>query len=231
MLIGSPQTRSVSNRLGSVLAHIAAWIRAWFGAPPTRSEAEAVLIAVMNHRAPELGDHGSAVKSLALAVGRDIGLSARELDALSSASELHDVGKIAIPDEILTKPAALDEQEWRFMREHTVLGERIVSAAPSLAQVGRLIRASHERWDGAGYPDGLSGEEIPLAARIIFACDAYDAITADRPYSPAKGPESALEELRRGAGSQFDPVVVRSQERVLRSTPSGRLAVPQPLAA
>jgi diguanylate cyclase (GGDEF)-like protein len=199
--------------------------------PSTGGEVEAVLIRVLNQRAPELGEHGNAVKSLALAVGQDIGLPPGELAAVSRASELHDVGKIAIPDAILTKPTPLDDEEWEFMRQHTILGERIVSAAPSLASVGRLIRASHERWDGAGYPDGLREEEIPLAARIIFACDAYDAITAERPYSPARGPETALEELRRGAGTQFDPEVVNSVERVLRSTPPDELSVPQPVAS
>src|SRR3954447_16900556 len=199
--------------------------------PSAGGEVEAVLIRVLNQRAPELGEHGNAVKDLAAAVGREMGLGPGELATLSRASELHDVGKIAIPDAILNKTTPLDDEEWEFIRQHTILGERIVSAAPSLESVGRLIRASHERWDGKGYPDGLPGEKIPLAARIIFACDAYDAITAERPYSPARGPETALEELRRGAGSQFDPEIVSSLERVLRSTPADQLAVPQPLAS
>jgi diguanylate cyclase (GGDEF)-like protein len=194
-------------------------------------EVEAVLIRVLNQRAPELGEHGNAVKGLAAAVGEDLGLPPGELAALSRASELHDVGKIAIPDAILNKTTPLTDEEWEFIRQHTILGERIVSAAPSLVAVGRLIRASHERWDGRGYPDGLSGENIPLSARIIFACDAYDAITAERPYSTARGPETALEELRRSAGSQFDPEVVASLERVLRSAPAGQLTVPQPVAS
>ena len=191
-------------------------------------EVEAVLIRVLNQRAPELGEHGDAVKSLAVTVGRDMGLPPGELSTLSRASELHDIGKIAIPDAILNKSTPLDDEDWEFIRQHTILGERIVSAARSLGPVGRLIRASHERWDGAGYPDGLAAEEIPLSARIIFACDAYDAITAERPYSPARGPETALEELRRESGSQFDPEVVASLERVLRTTPAAQLDVPQP---
>jgi two-component system, cell cycle response regulator len=199
--------------------------------PSAGGEVEAVLLRIVNQRAPELGEHGNAVKGLAGAVGEDMGLPPGELTALRRASELHDVGKIAIPDAILTKPTQLDEEEWEFMRQHTILGERIVSAAPSLAPVARLIRASHERWDGAGYPDGLAGEQIPLSSRIIFACDAYDAITSERPYSPARGPETALEELRRGAGTQFDPEVVASVERVLRSAPPEGLTVPQPLAS
>jgi diguanylate cyclase (GGDEF)-like protein len=198
--------------------------------PSTGGEVEAVLIRVLNQRAPELGDHGNAVRSLAVAVGEDLGLSPGELAVLSRASELHDVGKIAIPDAILNKTTPLDEEDWEFIRQHTILGERIVSAAPSLASVGRLIRSSHERWDGAGYPDGLAAEAIPLAARIIFACDAYDAITRERPYSPARGPEEALEELRLGAGTQFDPDVIASAERVLRSSRTEPLAVPQPVS-
>jgi diguanylate cyclase (GGDEF)-like protein len=197
--------------------------------PSAGGEVEAVLIRVLNQRAPELGDHGNAVRVMAVAVGQDMGCPDGELAALSRASELHDIGKIAIPDAILNKPTPLDDEEWEFIRQHTILGERIVTAAPSLAAVGRLIRSSHERWDGAGYPDGLVGEDIPLAARIIFACDAYDAITADRPYSPARSPETALEELCRGAGSQFDPEVVASLERVLRTAPAEELTVPQPV--
>jgi two-component system cell cycle response regulator len=199
--------------------------------PSAAGEVEAVLIRVLNQRAPELGDHGNAVRALAVAVGRDLGLPDGELAALSRASELHDIGKIAVPDAILSKPTPLDDEEWAFIRQHTILGERIVSAAPSLASVGRLIRSSHERWDGAGYPDGLSAEDIPLASRIIFACDAYDAITTERPYSPRQDPETAIEELRRGAGSQFDPEAVASLEQVLRSAPAKKLPAPQPVGS
>ncbi len=178
-------------------------------------EVEAVLVRMINQRTPELGEHVDAVRDMAVAVGRDLGLSAGELVALARASELHDIGKIAIPDEILDKRGPLDEEEWRFMRQHTVMGERIVSAAPSLASVGRLIRASHERWDGKGYPDRLAGDAIPLASRIIAVCDAYDAIAAERPYAEARDPETTLAEIRREAGSQFDPRVVESLERLV----------------
>jgi two-component system, cell cycle response regulator len=198
--------------------------------PSAGGEVEAVLLRIVNQRAPELGEHADAVKGLAVAVGEDMGLPPGELTAVRRASELHDIGKIAIPDAILTKPGPLDDEEWEFIRQHTILGERIVSAAPSLAPVGRLIRSSHERWDGAGYPDGLAGEEIPLAARIIFVCDAYDAITSERPYSPARGPEAALQELHHAAGTQFDPAAVASLERVLRSAAAEQqAAAPQPL--
>jgi two-component system, cell cycle response regulator len=198
--------------------------------PTSGGEVEAVLLRILNQRAPELTEHVDAVKSLSLAVGEELELPPGELTALGRASELHDVGKIAIPDAILSKPGPLDEEEWGFMRQHTILGERIVSAAPSLASVGGLIRSSHERWDGRGYPDRLAGEEIPLAARIILVCDAYDAITSERPYSPARSAEEALAEIRRCAGTQFDPKLVEILERVVRTTPAERLSVPVPVA-
>jgi len=129
---------------------------------------------------------------------------------LARAAELHDVGKIAIPDAILAKPGPLDEEEWRFMHRHTILGERILMAASALRPVARLVRASHERFDGGGYPDGLKGEEIPLGARIIFVCDAYDAMTTDRAYSRAIASAEAITELRACAGTQFDSEVVEA---------------------
>ena len=104
--------------------------------------------------------------------------SAEELDEVVRAAELHDVGKMAVPDEVLHKPGPLTDEEWDFIRQHTIIGERILSAAPALMPVAKLVRASHERWDGSGYPDGLAGEEIPLGARIVAVCDAFDAMTA-----------------------------------------------------
>jgi HD-GYP domain-containing protein (c-di-GMP phosphodiesterase class II) len=124
------------------------------------------------------------------------------------AADLHDVGKVAIPDAILNKPGPLDDEEWVFMRRHTIIGERIVAAAPALRDVATLVRASHERHDGGGYPDGLAGEQIPLGARIVSICDAFDAMVAARPDRAARGPDAALAELERCAGTQFDPVVV-----------------------
>jgi HD-GYP domain-containing protein (c-di-GMP phosphodiesterase class II) len=127
---------------------------------------------------------------------------------LVRAAELHDVGKIAIPDSILHKPGPLDPQEQEFMRRHTIIGESILNAAPALAGAGGLVRSSHERYDGAGYPDGLHEEEIPLPSRIIFVCDSFQAMTTDRPYRQAMDEYDALAELRRCAGTQFDPAVV-----------------------
>jgi two-component system cell cycle response regulator len=115
-----------------------------------------------------------------------------------------------VPDAILSKPGPLDEEEWAFIRRHTLIGERIVAAAPALGRVAALVRSSHERWDGAGYPDGLAGEEIPLGARIVAVADAFDAMTNVRPYSLPRSPDAAMEELRRCAGTQFDARVVEA---------------------
>ena len=167
-----------------------------------------VLLRIMHAKQPSLRDHSSEVAELCLRVGRAFTMTAEELDELARAAELHDVGKVGIPDAILEKPNALSEAEWEFMHQHTVLGERILSAAPALRPVAIIVRATHERWDGHGYPDGLTGEAIPLGARIIAACDAYDAMTTDRCYRARVGHDSACEELRREAGHQFDPDVV-----------------------
>jgi HD-GYP domain-containing protein (c-di-GMP phosphodiesterase class II) len=138
-----------------------------------------------------------------------LGLRRDELEELERVAQLHDLGKLAVPDEILSKPGALDEREWEFVRQHTIVGERILRASPALRSVAGIVRASHENWDGTGYPDGVAGEEIPLAARIVHACNAFVAMTSDRPYRTALPVEEALDELERCAGTQFDPTVVR----------------------
>jgi HD-GYP domain-containing protein (c-di-GMP phosphodiesterase class II) len=135
-------------------------------------------------------------------------MTAEQIDELARAAELHDIGKVGLPDAILDKPGALDPDEWEFIRQHTILGERILSAAPALRPVATIVRASHERWDGRGYPDRLCGDEIPLAARIVAVCDAYEAITDDRCYREARSAEVARTELLRESGRQFDPEVV-----------------------
>jgi HD-GYP domain len=128
--------------------------------------------------------------------------------AIRVAAQLHDIGKVAIPEAILNKPGALDEAEWRFMRCHTLIGERILAAAPALADVAAVVRTSHEQLDGGGYPDGLVKDQIPLGARIVAAGDAFEAMTSDRPYRDALTVDEAIAELRRCSGTQFDPVVV-----------------------
>jgi diguanylate cyclase (GGDEF)-like protein len=168
------------------------------------------LLQVLHEREPDLRDHVGDVAELALRVGIRLGLKAEELDDVRRAAELHDVGKSAVPDAILAKPGPLDEREWEFVRQHTLVGERILRAAPALHSVAKLVRSSHERFDGTGYPDGLVGQTIPLGARIVSACDAWDAMITTRPYRHALSTADALQELRRGSGTQFDPVVVRA---------------------
>jgi two-component system, cell cycle response regulator len=148
------------------------------------------------------------VAAHAISVGRSLGLSLAELDDVVRAAELQDIGMLAVPEAILHKRAALEPEEWAQIRRHPVVGERILSAAPALAPVARLVRSSYERYDGTGYPDGIGGEQIPLGSRIIAVCVAYDAMTSPRPYREALPTATAFEELCRCAGRQFDPAVV-----------------------
>jgi two-component system cell cycle response regulator len=168
-----------------------------------------VLLRAIHERDADLGSHMVDVASLAEGVARRLGLGAAEIDDVRHAAELHDIGKVAIPDAILHKPGPLDDREWEFIRAHTLIGERIIAAAPSLGRVAAIVRSSHERFDGAGYPDGLARMDIPQGARIVCVCDAFDAMVTDRAYRAAMTPTTALAELRRCAGSQFDPVVVQ----------------------
>jgi two-component system, cell cycle response regulator len=179
------------------------------------SQSRDVLLRAQHERRPELHLHVSGVAELARAVAVELGMHEEQRDEVFRAAELHDTGKMAIPDAILNKPAPLEPDEWRFMREHTLIGERIIAAAPALVPVARLVRSTHERWDGGGYPDGLREAQIPLGARVIAICDTYEAMCSERPYSVAMVPERALEELRQGAGTQFDPQVVAAFERVM----------------
>jgi diguanylate cyclase (GGDEF)-like protein len=167
-----------------------------------------LILRVHHEHDPTLRHHVHDVASFAAGVGRRLGLDHAQVGHLVYAAELHDVGKVAIPESILNKPGPLDDREMEFMRRHTLVGESILGAAPALAGVGRLVRSSHERFDGTGYPDGLRAEEIPLSSRIIFVCDSFDAMTTDRPYRDAMSVEGALDELRQCARTQFDPAVV-----------------------
>ncbi len=161
-----------------------------------RQQTHNVLLEVIHERQPEVHHHLREVGRLAVVVGRQLGMAEEQLDELHRAAELHDIGKAAIPDAILNKLGPLDEHEWAFMRRHTLVGERILAAAPALVPVAMIVRSSHERWDGTGYPDGLAGEAIPQGSRIVAVCDAFDAMTSDRPYAPAKPFAEALDELR-----------------------------------
>lgn len=173
-----------------------------------RERAHEVLLQALHEREPDLRGHNHGVAELAVEVGRRLGLDAPALELLERSAQLHDIGKIAVPDQILHKPGPLSDDEWAFVRQHTLVGQRILAVSPALRPIGEVVRSTHERWDGTGYPDGLAGEQIPLAARIIAVCDAYDAMTSARPYREALDSSTALIELHRCAGSQFDPTVV-----------------------
>jgi diguanylate cyclase (GGDEF)-like protein len=170
-----------------------------------------VLHAALAQRHPDLGGHSNDVAGDVELLARTVGLKPEAVDLIVKAGDLHDVGKLGIPDEIITKPGPLSTEEWEFMKQHTVMGEQIIAAAgPSLERIGPLVRASHERWDGMGYPDGLAGEEIPLGARIIAICDSFRAMMDERVYKPAMSLSDAINELRRCAGTQFDPALVEA---------------------
>ncbi len=175
---------------------------------PACRESSQLLLTVLSERSPGLHEHIGEVAQLSTALARSLGLPQVEIDRIELGAELHDIGKVAIPDAILNKPGPLDEVEWEFIRRHTLIGERIITAAPSLAHTADLVRSHHERYDGDGYPDRLVGEDIPFGACIIAVCDAFGAMTTQREYSDAITVADALSELRRCSGSQFHPHIV-----------------------
>jgi len=159
--------------------------------------------------------------------GRQLSLDSEELDVLVRAAELHDIGKIAIPDEILHKSGELTPEEWMLMRKHPLIGQRVLDAAPALGEVAQLVRSTHERWDGEGYPDGLAGRDIPRGSRVILICDAYNAMTEGRPFRAARSNKQALEELVSEAGTQFDPELVKAfTEKVMPALERERYGSP-----
>lgn len=168
----------------------------------------AVLASTVEAKDAYTACHGEDVATLAERVAVGMSLSSTQVRDVRYAAMLHDIGKVAVPSEILLKPGPLTDDEWAVMRSHAVVGGDLVGRIDAFAHLAPAVRASHERWDGQGYPDGLSGEQIPLAARIIAACDTYDAIVTERPYRPARSPREARAELERVAGSQLDGGVV-----------------------
>jgi two-component system, cell cycle response regulator len=190
-----------------------------------------VLLRALQERSPELAERHAAVARLAEAVGERMGLPPEERTQLRLAAELHDIGKLGIPDEILARPGPLEPEEWAFVRRHPLIGERIIGAAPALATAAKLVRSTHERVDGSGYPDGLAGEQIPLGSRIIAVCDAFTAMTSPRPHASQRSLAEAVAELRLAAGSQLDPAVVDAfselvVELVWPTAPVGDTGVP-----
>jgi diguanylate cyclase (GGDEF)-like protein len=197
----------------------------------TRLQMRDLLLAVVEEQRPDLHHHSTAVSVLSRTVGLALGMSVNDVDVVALAAELHDIGKVAIPDLVLGKPGPLDEEEWRLMRTHTIVGERLLCSVPTLEPVGAIVRSTHERWDGLGYPDGLAGDEIPLAARVVAVCDAFDAMLSERPYCLGLPVEDAVRELRGNAGSQFDPAVVDALVEIVTSSDAVVRRVPTRVAA
>lgn len=173
------------------------------------------LLMALDAREDHSIEHASDVLAVVGAVAEALGLDSREQLHVADVALLHDVGKIGIPNEILQKPSSLSAEEWTVMRRHPVIGERILNEVPGFEEVAVAVRHEHERWDGKGYPDGLKGDQIPLASRIVLACDAYDAMISYRPYRKPLTDTEAREQLLRNSGSQFDPAVVDTLLKVL----------------
>ena len=189
------------------------------------------LNAAVEARDPYTAGHSQRVRRVALAVGRDLRLSTKQLGALGTAALFHDIGKIGMPDSILTKPDRLSRSESAVMREHVTRGAEIVSRISSLQDSVPAIRHHHERWDGLGYPDGLSGDAIPLEASIIAIADSWDAMTTDRPYAVALTVNEAMLQIRAGRGKQFNPIVVDAFWELARRRPAEILPPESPTAA
>ncbi len=169
------------------------------------------------------GEHSHETLWLVRAICEELRLTENACEYVADVALLHDIGKIGIPNEILHEPGKLSDEQWEIMKQHPVIGERIVITVPGLEEVARAIRHEHERWDGGGYPDGLKAGDIPLASRIVLVCDAFHAMTSDRPYRAAMPVTEARLELSRNAGTQFDPTVVGALLHVLdRREPAGR---------
>jgi diguanylate cyclase (GGDEF)-like protein len=190
-----------------------------------------VLVATLAVLQDDLDDHAGGVAGAAERVGAELGITGVWLQELGHAADLHDIGKVAVPASILGKTGPLTAEEWEFVERHPVIGERILAAAPALTGAARIVRCTHERYDGTGYPDRLTGTDIPLEARIISVCDAYHAMTGERPYRPALGHVQALDELRRCAGGQFDPEVVEAFVRAFTVAPPAERRFDVPAAA
>jgi HD-GYP domain-containing protein (c-di-GMP phosphodiesterase class II) len=203
---------AVAASLGSAL-HRAELVAELEGAFSTTL---ALLTSTVEAKDDYTAAHGDDVAELAERVALGMGLTDSDGRDVRLAALLHDIGKIAVPSEILLKPGRLTDEEWVTMRGHAAAGGELVARIDAFAHLAPAVRASHERWDGGGYPDGLTREQIPLAARIIAACDTYDAIITDRPYRPARSGAEARDELQRVAGSQLDPAVVAALIDALR---------------
>ena len=186
----------------------------------------AALAAALEAKDAYTAGHAKTIAQFAVAVGEELGIGGRELRAIRMGALLHDVGKIGIPEAILNKPGPLSEDEFTVMKRHTVIGADIIAGIPGMQEVVQLVRSSHERWDGNGYPDGLAGTAVPRGSYVIAVCDAYHAMTEDRVYRRAMSPEVALKELHRCSGTQFMPAAVAALEAVVLSGIRRRVRFP-----
>jgi HD-GYP domain-containing protein (c-di-GMP phosphodiesterase class II) len=187
------------------------------GRSSTVSQTSELARAVIAEHDLGLHQHSNGVAAMAEAIGTELGLDQDQLVDLRRVADLHDIGKVGVPRTILDALSPLSKQEWRFIHQHTLIGERILASAPALASIGRLVRSTHERYDGTGYPDRLAGENIPLLSRIVFVCDSWDAMTnGRRPCRTPLIPQQALAELQNNAGTQFDPMIVDAALTVIR---------------
>jgi putative nucleotidyltransferase with HDIG domain len=171
---------------------------------------------MMDFADPQTSEHSSDVADLVPLVAGVLGLSDKDIEEIELAARFHDIGKVAVPAEVLRKPGPLDELERELMACHVEWGAELLRHLPDCGAIAHIVRHHHERFDGRGYPDGLTGGDIPLGSRIIAACDAYGAMISDRPYRPALAEERAVDELVQGAGTQFDPRAVAAVLRVVR---------------
>ena len=202
-------SRTLRRQADSLASRTAELCEAYAVLEQDALEAVETLNATVDARDPYTAGHSQRVQEIALSIARELGIEGKELDAIGHAGLFHDIGKIGVPSEIITKPAPLTDDEMELMKKHPEIGERIIAPVAFLQALRPIIAACHERWDGKGYPSGMAGDNVPLAARIIFVCDAFHAMTSDRPYRAAMPQDEAIRRLLEAAGTQFDPEIVR----------------------
>jgi HD-GYP domain-containing protein (c-di-GMP phosphodiesterase class II) len=226
----SANGRTLDARDADFLRVIGRLVAAQIERESTKTGGLDALLAALEARDRYTGEHSRNVVELSVRVACELRLPERAVKEVEQVALLHDVGKMAIPDRVLLKRGPLDELEWEAVRAHPAIGARIVGSVDDLAHLAPAIRSGHERWDGSGYPDSLSGDDIPVTSRITAVCDAYDAMISERPYRAALAPESALTEVRRNAGSQFCPSAAAGLLSVLERMPELATARRRPLS-